>query len=50
MEYLSNTANIHDPLHNLNNFTPLMQYTIKEESENKINILDITIAKDEINI
>lgn len=50
MVYLFNTSNIQEVLNKFNNLKTSMQFTTEEESENKINFLGITIAKEETNI
>ena len=40
--YLQITTNIRDYIIIFNNFTPTIHFTIKEDSENTINFLDIT--------
>jgi hypothetical protein len=43
--YRHNLTDIHQVLTKFNNLNPKLTFTIKEETDNSINFLDITISK-----
>ena len=45
--YKNNTINIHEVLTTFNNMTLTKKFTMEEKAENKINLLDIAISKDD---
>jgi hypothetical protein len=48
--YKNDITNIYDVLDIFNSIIPTMKFTMKDEKENKINFIDITISKEENNI
>jgi hypothetical protein len=44
--YKEDQTNIHNVLDDFNSLIPSMKFTLEKEENNKINFLDITIAKD----
>jgi len=48
MVYHGNTTNIHKVLNTFNVLTHLMQFTMEEESENRIKFLHFAIQKTKI--
>jgi len=48
--YKQDQTNIQEVLDNFNNLTPNIKFTVEEEKDNKINFLDITVAKDYDNL
>jgi hypothetical protein len=48
--YNTDLTNIHDVLNSFNSVMPTMNFTIKEEVNNTINFLDITISTENNNV
>jgi hypothetical protein len=44
--YKENRTNINDILDRFNNIRPRMQFTLQQEQDKRINLLDVTIIKD----
>jgi hypothetical protein len=48
--YKNGITNIHDVFTIFNNITPTMKFTMEEGNDDKINLLNITISKEDKNI
>ena len=48
--YKEDQTNIQEKLDNFNNLMPIIKFTVEKENGNKINFLDVTIAKEQDDI